>query len=159
MYCTWKKQLRAAKKVVFVTGVTSYSLIVTYVRWVVCIYFILLFGGDGPLPTQPASLYRVIMQRSLASMHCGEKTDGLFLLRQTCRNKPSIVDLYGVSIRLTIDIAEIFRIGRVELRTGSTSCGYPFYQRSRLSVMGLWGRYLVATAWLKCWPKIRYKGR
>lgn len=36
---------------------------------------------------------------------------------------------------MTIDIAEIFRIGRVELRTGSTSCGYPFYQRSRLSVM------------------------
>lgn len=42
-------------------------------------------------------------------MHCGEKTDGLFLLRQTCRNKPSNVDLHGV----TIDIAEIFRIGRV----------------------------------------------
>lgn len=26
---------------------------------------------------------------------------------------------------MTIDIAEIFRVGRVVLRTGSTSCGYP----------------------------------
>lgn len=76
------------------------------------------------------------MQRSLASMHiAGEKIDGLFLLRQTCGNKPSNCGFVRSIYKVTIDIAEIFRIGRVELRTGSTSCGYPFYQRSRLSVM------------------------
>lgn len=53
------------------------------------------------------------MQRRLASMHCGEKTYGLFLLRQSGGSEPSIVDLYVVSIRgLTLDIAEIFRISR-----------------------------------------------
>lgn len=86
----------------------------------------------------------IIMQRSLASMHCGEKNGGLYLLRQTCRNKPSIVNIYIRTIRY--------------LGSAGLCCGQQVVATPSISVLDfpLWlvgSVLLVATAWLKCWPR------
>lgn len=90
------------------------------------------FLRDGPLPTQPASSYPMEKSfaharwiRKVVSYHVtklgfdalrGKRADGLFPLRQTCRNKPRFVRIRSI-YEVTIDIAEIFRIGKVVLWT------------------------------------------
>lgn len=61
---------------------------------------------------------------------------------------------------MTIDIAEIFRIGKVVLWMGGpTSLWLPFYQRSRLSVSYGLLSGLGSDSLVEVLTEIRYKGR
>lgn len=98
----------------------------------------------GPLPTQSASIYpwkRVLPTLDVSYHATKLGFDALrgkdWWLVSFKADKPAGINLvlYLQTIRVTIDIAEIFRIGRVVLRDGVNKLWLLFYQCSRLSVM------------------------